>query len=77
MSKEPPNTACTRRLGVCRIFKHFYGFKFSLFPNILHARPSAMLRERKPLGGTLHHRILIRETGGAFRLPLNRQGEDS
>jgi hypothetical protein len=31
------------------IFKHFSGFGFFLLPNIIHARPSAMLRERQPL----------------------------
>ncbi|CAG0969445.1 hypothetical protein ANRL3_01404 [Anaerolineae bacterium] len=29
------------------------------------------------LGGTLYNRIILVETGGAFRLPLNRQGDES
>jgi hypothetical protein len=37
-------------LGILRLFKHFSGFKFFLLPSRVHARPSAMLRERKPLG---------------------------
>ena len=36
------------------IFKHFSGFEFFLLPNRVHARHSAMLRERKPLGGILY-----------------------
>jgi len=40
---------CTGRWGFCRIFKHFSGFGFFLLPSRVHARPSAMLRERKPL----------------------------
>ena len=43
--------ANTGRWGFCAIYKHFSGFEFFLLPNIVHARPSAMLRERKPLGG--------------------------
>jgi hypothetical protein len=35
---------------ICGIFKQFSGFEFFLLPGIVHARPSAMLRERKPLG---------------------------
>jgi hypothetical protein len=30
-------------------FRAFSGFEFSLLPNRVHAHPSAMLRERKPL----------------------------
>src|SRR3989304_1659231 len=45
------NKACTGRWGFCAIYKHFSGFEFSLLPNRVHARPSAMLRECKPLGG--------------------------
>jgi len=32
------------------ILAHFLCFEFFLLQNIVHARPSAMLRERKPLG---------------------------
>ena len=35
---------------ICAIYKHFSGFEFFLLPSRVHARPSAMLRERKPLG---------------------------
>jgi hypothetical protein len=41
------------RWGVCGIFEHFSDFEFFLLPNRIHARPSATLRGRKPLG-TLH-----------------------
>jgi hypothetical protein len=38
--------------GVCGTYgKHFSGFEFILLPNIVHARPSAMLREHQSLGG--------------------------
>ena len=38
------------RFVACGVFEHFSGFGFSLLPSIVHACPSAMLRERKPLG---------------------------
>jgi hypothetical protein len=46
--------AYTGRWGFRGIFKHFSGFEFFLLPSIVHARPSAMLRERKPLGFFFH-----------------------
>ena len=39
------------RFAACGIFKHLPRFEFFLLPNIVHARPSAMFRERKPLDG--------------------------
>jgi len=41
--------AKTGQVGFAAIFKHSSGFELFLFPNIVHARPSVMLRERKPL----------------------------
>jgi hypothetical protein len=35
---------------ICGFFEYFSGFEFFLLPSRVHARPSAMLRERKPLG---------------------------
>ena len=35
-----------RRVGFCRIYKHFSGFEFSLLSSIVYARPSASI----PLG---------------------------
>jgi len=38
-SSTAPNKACTRRVGVCAIYKHFSGFK--LFLHLKHCpRPS-------------------------------------
>jgi hypothetical protein len=28
--KKSPNTACSRRVGVCTVYKHFAGFEFFL-----------------------------------------------
>src|SRR5215207_7050824 len=39
--QQPPNTACTRLVGVGAFTRHFSSFKFSLHPNRLHARPPA------------------------------------
>ena len=39
--KMPPNTVCTGRWGFCRVFGYLSGFKFSLLPSRVHARPSA------------------------------------
>jgi hypothetical protein len=36
-----PNKACTRRVGVCAIYKHFSSFGFFYISNIIHARPHA------------------------------------
>ena len=41
--------ANTGQVGFAAIFKHFSGFELFLLPNIVHSRPSVMLRERKPL----------------------------
>jgi len=38
-------------LGILHGFQAFFRLEFFLFPNRIHARPSAMLRERQPLGG--------------------------
>jgi len=52
-------TLDTGQVGFCGTLrvKHFSGFGLFLLPNRIHARPSAMLRERKPLGAytTKHH----------------------
>ncbi|MDP1716153.1 MAG: hypothetical protein Q8L41_15555 [Anaerolineales bacterium] len=53
-AKNAPNKACTDEVGFCGTYgKHFSGFEFSLLPSRIHARPSAMLRERKPLARPL------------------------
>ena len=44
---------------ICAIYKHFSGFEFSLLPSRVHARPSAMLRERTPFGGRLGYGSFI------------------
>jgi hypothetical protein len=41
LNKPAPNTACTRLVGVCAIYKHFSRFEFFLLPSIVHARPHA------------------------------------
>jgi len=45
---------CTGRWGTTRAARfavgHLSGFEFFLLPSRIHARRSAMLRERKPLG---------------------------
>jgi len=40
-SSTAPNKACTRRVGVSAIYRHFSGFEFSYISNIVHARPHA------------------------------------
>jgi len=52
-----PNKACTGRWGFCGFFEYFSGFEFFLLPSRIHARPSAMLRERQPLGGLEENEI--------------------
>ena len=53
------NTACTGRWGVCGTLRveHFPRFEFFLLPSRVPVRPSAMLRERKPLGGLKENEI--------------------
>ena len=53
--------------------KHFAqrAFGFFLLPNIIHACPSAVLRERKPLGNLSEKEIEVKsqrqvESGGVF-----------
>ncbi len=41
--------ATLRQVGFAAVFDYFFGFEFFLLSNIFLARPSAMLRERKPL----------------------------
>ncbi len=36
-----PNKACSGRVGVCAIYRHFSGFGFFLLPSRIHARPPA------------------------------------
>jgi hypothetical protein len=40
-------------MGFVVMFKQFSDFEFSLLPSRIHARPSAMPRERKSLGGSI------------------------
>jgi len=44
-------------MGFVAIFEHFSGFEFFLLSSIVHSRPSAMLRERKPLARILRNLI--------------------
>jgi hypothetical protein len=49
---------CTGQVGVCGTYgKQFPSFKLMLLPSRIHARPSAMLCERKPLGGLKENEI--------------------
>jgi hypothetical protein len=58
-----------------------FRWRMSLFggkiTNAVYGLSCGILQLIHQLGGTLHHRIIIRGTGGAFRLPLNQQGEAS
>jgi hypothetical protein len=47
--KGLPNKACSGFVGFCGFDKHFSSFGLFLLSNRIHVRPSAMLRERKPL----------------------------
>jgi hypothetical protein len=45
-SKRRQKTGRTGRRRFSGIFEHFSGFEFFLFPNIVHARPTASNTDR-------------------------------
>ena len=65
--------ASPRPTWLSSLSRHTSGYPASPYEDLRESvrdRPQAV---EQPL----YHRIIVRETGGAFRLPLNRQGEDS
>jgi len=37
--REPPNTACSRQVGLCAFYRQFSGFGFILLSNLISSRP--------------------------------------
>lgn len=48
-TQERANKACTGQVGFVATFRHFSGFRFFLFPSIVHARPPASNANRSRL----------------------------